>query len=510
MRQNTRKNIFKILALTLVAVLLSGTTVMAAPVAPLLPLAPGPVTPVAPVAQVYTVEFDLNGGTQTGGGDLTQYIPRGNAAVAPTVYREGYTFKEWDVPFNAVYGDLHVTAQWTVTPAVPVMPIAPGPVTPAPPIAPAPGPAYPTPPVAQVYTITFDLNGGTRVGGGALTQAVPQGLSAVEPYVFRQNYTFSGWSRPFTNVTSSYTVVAQWYAKPVAPVAPAPPVTTVPGSFVNGKNTFTQFSHLPLIYYINLNVANLANVQIDGHILTTGVQYAATTGTTLQTTAIHLNASYLNNLAAGSHTLNVNFTDGSYSTAQFTVATYRNAFTDVHSGDWFYKGVEAMNASELLMGVTNTQFSPYSQMTRGMVVTLLYRFAGEPSVAGFRNPFPDVAPNQYYTNSAIWAAANGIVVGHEDGTFAPSEMMTHEQFAAVLYRYQNALGNVPRDVQAANNFSDFNQISLYARSAVTKLTTQGVFTDFPYDAANRFQPQAAVTRAEVATVMRLWIESIGW
>jgi len=504
MTQRTRKNVFRILALTLVTVLLSGTTVMAMP---LMPVAPGPVAPTAPVAQVYTVEFDLNGGTLASG-DLTQYISRGNAAVAPTTYRSGYTFNGWDVPYNAVYGNLHVTAQWTLTPVAPVAPIAPGPAIPVPPaVVP---PTYPTPPVAQVYTITFDLNGGRRVGGGALTQAVPSGGSAVEPYTFRQNYTFSGWSRPFTNVTSSYTVTAQWYATPVAPVAPVPPVTTVPGNFANNNNTFMQFSHMPMIYYVNLNVANLASVEIDGLTLTTGVQYAATTGATLQSTAIHLNASYLNNLAAGSHTLNVNFTDGSYSTAQFTIATYRNAFTDVHSGDWFYKGVEAMNASELLMGISSTQFGPSAQMTRGMVVTLLYRFAGEPSVAGFRNPFPDVAPGQYYTNSAIWAAANGIVVGHEDGTFAPSEMMTHEQFATVLYRYQNALGNIPRDILADRNFSDFNQISLYARSAVTKLTMQGVFADFPYDAANRFNPQAPVTRAEVATVMRLWIESIGW
>ena len=169
-----------------------------------------------------------------------------------------------------------------------------------------------------------------------------------------------------------------------------------------------------------------------------------------------------------------------------------------------------MNASELLLGVTAARFDPYSPMTRGMVVTLLYRFAGEPSIVGFRNPFPDVAAAQYYTNAVMWASANGIVTGHETGLFAPNELMTREQFAAVLYRYQNALGSQTLDILMDYEFSDFSSIALYARAAVNKLTMQGVYRDWPSDPQGRFQPLATVSRAEVATAMRLWIESIGW
>jgi hypothetical protein len=284
----------------------------------------------------------------------------------------------------------------------------------------------------------------------------------------------------------------------------------VEGEFINGRNTFTQFSHMPLIYYAESHIANFANVEVDGYILRSGTHYVATTGIGRGTTAIHLKASYLNTLPIGNHTLRVNFKGDVYATVEFRVTRYTNTFYDVNSGDWFYKGVEAMNASELLRGVSNTQFDPYSHMTRGMVVTLLYRFAGEPSIAGFRNPFPDVAAGQYYTNAVIWASANGIVTGHENGRFAPNDIMTHEQFAAVLYRYQGVLGSVTTDILADHQFSDFNQISLYARSAVNKLNMQGVFYDWPRDPYNRFQPQSSVTRAEVATVMRLWIESVGW
>jgi len=363
-----------------------------------------------------------------------------------------------------------------------------------------------------VITVEFRLNGGIRVGGGALSQAVPSGGSAVEPYVFRDGYIFLGWDVPFYNITQNTVVTARWTSNTDTGMITVPPPSQdlLDGYFVDGRNTFTHFSHMPKIFYAYHHIVYFQSVEIDGRTLESGTHYIATTGLTEGTTAIHLRASYLNNLAVGAHVLRVNFRDGAYATAQLTVLGYTNPFYDVTENDWFYQGVEVMHASELLQGVSSTQFGPYSSMSRAMVVTLLYRFTGEPAVAGFRNPFPDVTPGQYYTNAVIWAAANGIVTGHENGLFAPNDQMTREQLAAVLYRYQNSLGTVPTDILADRNYSDFNQIGTYARAAVNKLTMQGVFRDFPYDAENRFKPQDAIIRAEVATVMWRWIESIGW
>jgi hypothetical protein len=370
----------------------------------------------------------------------------------------------------------------------------------------------PVPPTMQVANVTFNLNGGVRVGGGALVQAIPIGGSAIEPYVYRQGYIFLEWDRSFSNVQQDITVNARWTRSDDTGMIPVePPIyTLVQGHFVNNRNTFTQFSHMPLIYYAERHIVGFVSVEIDGSVLRSGTHYVATTGIPSGTTAIHLKASYLNTLPVGTHTLKVNFRDGVYATTDFRVTRYTNTFNDVSSSDWFNQGVEAMNASELLLGVSNTRFDPYANMTRGMVVTLLYRYAGEPTVSGFRNPFPDVASGQFYTNAVVWAAANRIVTGHEDGRFAPNDLMTREQFAAVLYRYQDVLGSQTSDILADHQFSDANQISSYARSAVSKLNMQGVYRDWPNDPGNRFQPQASVTRAEVATVMRLWIESIGW
>ena len=469
------------------------------PVTPVPPIAEIPVTPITPMMS--RVTFNLAGGTRIGGGELVQYIATGGSAVAPYAERAGYNFVGWDSPYGNVMHDITVTARWAA--------VAP-PVTPVPPIAVLP-PVTPVTPVASVYRVTFNLNGGVRVGGGALVQAIPDGLSAVEPYVSRSGYIFTGWDRSFNNVRRDMTVTAQWTSDP-GTITVAPPIAQiVTGHWVNNKDKFIEFGHMPLIFNANSHVVNLESVDVDGRTLTAGTQYVATTATGADaTTAVFLKASYLNTLSAGTHTLTLHFKGGATAVGAFTIENYTNKFLDVSPNDWFYKGVQAMNASGLLTGTTDTHFDPNASMTRGTVVTLLYKFTGEPSVAGFNNPFPDVTAGQYYTNAVIWAATNGIVTGHDTGLFAPQDLMTREQFAVVLFRYQNALGNTAMDVLMDRTYSDFSQVSTYAQSAVNKTTMQGVFRDWPVDAQNRFQPKANVTRAELAAVMRLWIESIGW
>jgi len=467
-----------------------------AAITPVPPIAEIPVTPITPTMS--RVTFNLAGGTRTGGGELVQYVATGGSAVAPYVERPGYNFVGWDSPYGNVMYDITVTARWAATTP---------PVTPVPPIAQLP----PVTPVANVYRVTFNLNGGVRVGGGALVQAIPMGLSAVEPYVSRSGYIFTGWDRSFNNVRGDITVMAQWTSDP-GTITVAPPIAQiVTGHWLGNKDKFIEFGHMPLVFYANSHVVNLVSVDVDGRTLTAGTQYVATAATGADaTTAVFLKASYLNTLSAGAHTLTLHFKGDATATGTFTIENYTNKFLDVSPNDWFYKGVQAMNASGLLTGTNDTHFDPNASMTRGTVVTLLYKFTGEPSVAGFRNPFPDVTAGQYYTNAVIWAATNGIVTGHDTGLFAPQDLMTREQFAVVLFRYQNALGNTAMDVLMDRTYSDFSQVSAYAQSAVNKTTMQGVFRDWPLDAQNRFQPKANVTRAELAAVMRLWIESIGW
>ena len=458
-----------------------------------------------------------NVGSAVAGGALTAhaelYLQTMNLPM-PVVSSEqaDFTLQIYEIPYPTLPIVPELPTPPLVPPLIPIDPELPMPELPIVPDIPTPPVLPPIPITPEVARVEFNLNGGIRVGGGALVQAVPIRGAAVEPYVFRPGYIFIEWDRSFNYVTYDIRVTARWMAEAdIGWITVVPPIyNVIEGHFVDGRDTFTRSCHIALIYYAAHHIAELVNVVVDGRVLTAGVHYIATTGTMTATTAIHLKASYLNTLALGTHSLSVNFRGDVHADTQFTVLAYTNPFYDVYSGNWFYRGVAAMNASGLMQGVSAAQFDPYANMTRGMVVTLLYRFAGEPSIAGFRNPFPDVAALQYYTDAVIWAAANGIVQGHDDGRFAPHELMNHQQFATVLYRYQNALGSLTMDILMDYTYSDFDEISYFARSAVTKMTMQGIYLDMPSDPQGRFLPQAPVTRAKVATVMRLWIESIGW
>jgi hypothetical protein len=150
------------------------------------------IPPPPPPVTTYTVTFDLAGkGTRTGGGALSQTVNSGGSATAPTVSASsGWTFTGWNKTFNNITVNTSVTAQYSQ-------------VTPPPP---------PPPPPVTTYTVTFDLAGkGTRTGGGALSQTVNSGGSATAPTVTANaGWTFSGWNKTFSNVTSNLTVTANF------------------------------------------------------------------------------------------------------------------------------------------------------------------------------------------------------------------------------------------------------------------------------------------------------------
>ena len=139
---------------------------------------------------MYTITFDLNGGTLLNG-DLVQIVKQGEAATEPETGRSGYTFAGWDKAFDNITEDMTVTAIWI---AIPV----------------------------PEYTVTFDLNGGVLVSGD-LMQQVKQGEAAVAPEIERDGYIFIGWDKVFDNVIGRMKITATWTAiSDYTPVALAP------------------------------------------------------------------------------------------------------------------------------------------------------------------------------------------------------------------------------------------------------------------------------------------------
>jgi hypothetical protein len=153
-----------------------------------------------------------------------------------------------------------------------------------------------------------------------------------------------------------------------------------------------------------------------------------------------------------------------------------------------------------MIGTTDDQFSPNTSLSRAMIVTILYRHGGEPSIAGLDNPFSDVASNAWYTDAVKWAVKEGIVTGYGDGTFGPNDPVTKEQLAALVYRTQLSSGttlpNVPANSKA---YTDLDTVSNWAKDPVNALNAQGIFQDLP---GNSFNPQTPATRAEVASMLK--------
>ena len=203
--------------------------------------------------------------------------------------------------------------------------------------------------------------------------------------------------------------------------------------------------------------------------------------------------------------------DGTYTfvmpNGQVTVTvTFAEAplpFPDVTEGDWFYDAVRYAYETGLMDGVGDSLFAPNSQTTRAQLVTILYRLEGEPEVSG-TSGFTDVEAGTWYTDAVAWAAANGIVNGTTDTTFAPGEDITREQLVTVLYRYAESKGY---DVSASADLSgypDAGQVQDYAQPAMAWAVAEGIVEGVD----GTLNPAGNATRAQIATILMRFCEGV--
>ena len=177
-------------------------------------------------------------------------------------------------------------------------------------------------------------------------------------------------------------------------------------------------------------------------------------------------------------------------------------FTDVRSSDWFYEDVEYVYNEGLMNGTGKTKFSPNADLTRAMVVTILYRIENEP-VAGKADMFGDVSSGQWYTKAVAWAAENGIVNGYSNGNFGPNDPITREQLATILYRYTKfKSGSVEASRNYLNSFSDAGQVSTYAVEAMNWAVAGGLING----SGDKLMPTARASRAQVAAIIHRYLE----
>ena len=198
-----------------------------------------------------------------------------------------------------------------------------------------------------------------------------------------------------------------------------------------------------------------------------------------------------------------------FETGHFSVygVGYKNpapAFTDIHN-HWAADNILFAASRGLLSGTSDTTFSPNTGMTRGMFVTALGRLAGINPDSYKTGKFTDVKADAYYAPYVNWAAQNGIVEGVTATTFAPDTNINREQMAVIMANYAKKLGyDLPKALQAVT-FADNAQISSWAKNAVRAMQQAGILAG---KNGNKFDPKGTATRAEVATVLRRFVEIV--
>ena len=172
-------------------------------------------------------------------------------------------------------------------------------------------------------------------------------------------------------------------------------------------------------------------------------------------------------------------------------------FADLTSGSWYYDGVRCALENGLMTGTSARTFAPDRPVTRAMLVTILWRLAGEPY--GRVSPFEDVLPGSWYAQAVSWAYDKGIVTGVTATSFQPGAPVTREQLCAILCRYAALTGKNTAASASLDAFTDRAQVSAYAEASVRWALQAGFLTGV---GDSRLAPRSGATRAQLAVLLQ--------
>jgi len=178
-------------------------------------------------------------------------------------------------------------------------------------------------------------------------------------------------------------------------------------------------------------------------------------------------------------------------------------YIDVQETDWYYDAVKFMTEYGLIQGTGEEVFSPDTNLTRGMLVTILYRLEKK-TEAGGSMEFSDVASDQWYTDAVAWAAELGIIKGYGNGNFGPDDNITREQLAVILYNFAKYKGF---DISVEDNldaFVDGSDTSSWAKAAMQWAVKNGLIQG---KGSGVLDPTGFATRAEVSMVFMRFIQN---
>ncbi|MBP3412811.1 MAG: S-layer homology domain-containing protein [Oscillospiraceae bacterium] len=183
------------------------------------------------------------------------------------------------------------------------------------------------------------------------------------------------------------------------------------------------------------------------------------------------------------------------------------AFTDAPAvGNWAHEGVDFVLKKGLFQGVSEDRFAPEGTMNRAMLVTVLWRYAENPTAGS--SSFTDVPAGEWYEKAVAWAAESGLVSGVGENRFNPKGNITREQLATILYRYCKSQGMDMGSAGDLKAFSDGEQVSAYAQEPMAWAVSYGLINGIQSEGLSYLKPQGSATRAQTATILQRWIETL--
>lgn len=190
--------------------------------------------------------------------------------------------------------------------------------------------------------------------------------------------------------------------------------------------------------------------------------------------------------------------EGQWKTAADAVELPEILFEDVPPDSPDYEAVCYVVRHGLFVGTSDTKFSPNLTINRGMMATVLHRFAGEPATT-YAAVFSDVAQGQWYAPGVIWAAESQVVIGMGDGTYRPTEDLTYQQVAIMLYNYANWAGIDTSARADLTQFTGGDAVSGWAKEQMSWAVAAGIMVTGD---SGELTPKVPASRVHVAVMMQ--------
>ena len=189
------------------------------------------------------------------------------------------------------------------------------------------------------------------------------------------------------------------------------------------------------------------------------------------------------------------------STATLLVECPASRFTDVDRNEYYHEGIDFVVSRGYMIGMGGAKFQPDTEMSRAMLVAVLYRMSGSPSVAGMTAPFTDVPDGQWYTEAVVWAYNCGVVSGTSATTFSPELNITREQMMTMFYGYAEFMDYNTMAVADLSVFPDGGSVSPWAQTEMGWAVANTLISGVQEGNTTYLRPQGNATRAEAAAIL---------